>query len=251
MDIDLTGRRAFVTGASRGIGRAIARALAEAGADVAVAARDVGKLETIAAEISAMGRLCIVTPCDVAERTEVDSAIGAAAGALGGIDIVVNGAGVAPGAPAEDLDRAMWDEVLDVNLRGSFDVAQAAYPHLVAAGGGSIVNVGSAYSIFGSPYSAAYAASKGGVIQLTRSLAISWAGDAIRVNAVVPGWIVSDMTEPALTIPSIRDQIETRTPFGRFGMPDEVASVVVFLVSTHAGFVTGASIVVDGGYSIT
>lgn len=245
---DLDGLSAFVTGASRGIGRAIAIAMAEAGADVAVAARDVAALDGAAAEVASLGRRVVVAPCDVVDRTAVDAAVAAAVGDLGRLDIVVNAAGVASGAKAEELDRETWDEVLDVNLRASFDVAQASYPYLGA--GGCIINIGSAYSIFGSPYSAAYAASKGGVIQLTKSLAVSWARRGIRVNAVVPGWIVTDMTEPALTIPEIRASIENRTPMGRFGYPEEVAGVAVFLASPAARFVTGHALVVDGGYTI-
>jgi 2-deoxy-D-gluconate 3-dehydrogenase len=247
---DLAGLNAFVTGASRGIGRAIAVALAEAGADVALAARDRALLDGAAAEVTSLGRRSLVVPCDVADRTAVDAAVTEAAGALGGLDVVVNSAGIATGAKAEELDRDTWDEVLDVNLRASFDVAQAAYPHLIEGAGGSIINIGSAYSIFGSPYSAAYAASKGGVVQLTRSLAVSWARHGIRVNTIVPGWIVTDMTEPALTLPEIRESIESRTPMGRFGYPEEVAGVAVFLASPAARFVTGHALVVDGGYTI-
>jgi 2-deoxy-D-gluconate 3-dehydrogenase len=248
--LDLDGLGAFVTGASRGIGRAIAIAMAEAGADVAVAARDVAALDGAAAEVASLGRRVVVAPCDVVDRDAVDAAIAGAVGDLGRLDVVVNAAGVASGAKAEELDRDTWDEVLDVNLRASFDVAQAAYPYLSEGPGGSIINIGSAYSIFGSPYSAAYAASKGGVIQLTKSLAVSWARRGIRVNAIVPGWIVTDMTEPALTIPEIRASIEDRTPMGRFGYPEEVAGVAVFLASPAARFITGHALVVDGGYTI-
>lgn len=248
--LDLSGRAALVTGGSRGIGRAIASALARAGSDVAVAARDVHRLEGSAEEIRSSGPRAIAVRCDVTSREDVDGAVAAVVGAWGRLDIVVNAAGVASGADAEDMDRETWDEVLDTNLRAAFDVAQAAYPHLAAAGGGSVINVGSAYSFFGSPYSAAYSASKGGVVLLTRSLATSWAGAGIRVNVIVPGWIATDMTEPALTTPKIREMIESRTPFGRFGTPDEVAGAAVFLATPLAGFITGATLVVDGGYSI-
>jgi 2-deoxy-D-gluconate 3-dehydrogenase len=247
---DLSGRAALITGGSRGIGRAISVALAEAGADVAVAARDLDKLEETAEAIRSAGRKALVAGCDVLVRAEVDAAVAAAVAGLGRLDVAVHCAGIAPGAPPEEMERDMWDEVLDTNLRAALDLAQAAYPHLVDAGGGSVITIGSAYSIFGSPYSVAYAASKGGVILLTRSLATSWAADGIRVNAIVPGWIISDMTEPALTTPEIKQMIEDRTPFGRFGTAEEVAGAAVFLASDAARFVTGEALVVDGGYSI-
>ncbi len=247
---DLTGRSALVTGGNRGIGRAIALALAAAGADVAVAARDLETLEATAAEIRDRGRRAAAVPCDVTDRTQIDEAVAATVAALGGLDIVVPNAGVASGAPAEKLSRQVWDEVLDINLRAVLETAQAAHPHLKASGHGKVITIGSAYSIFGSPYSAAYAASKGGVILLTRSLAISWAPDGIQVNAIIPGWIATDMTRPAMTRAEIRETIEDRTPAGRFGQPEEVAPAAVFLASAASDFVTGHALVVDGGYTI-
>jgi 2-deoxy-D-gluconate 3-dehydrogenase len=247
---DLTGRSALVTGGNRGIGRAIALALAEAGADVVVAARDLERLETVAAEIRDLGRRTAAIPCDVTDRAQIDAAVAGAVEALGDLDVVVPNAGVATGAPAEKMSRDVWNEVLDINLRAVLETAQAAYPHLKASGRGKVITIGSAYSIFGSPYSAAYSASKGGVILLTRSLAVSWAPDAIQVNAIIPGWIATDMTRPAMTRAEIREMIEDRTPAGRFGRPEEVAPAAVFLASAASDFVTGHALVVDGGYTI-
>lgn len=248
---DLDGRIALVTGGNGGIGRGIALGLAEAGADVVIAARDEPKTAGVVAEIEALGRRCIGVRCDVTDRADVYAAIEATREAFGGLAILVNNAGVAGGGRPEEITEEVWDRVVDTNLKASFVFAQAAYPLLKASGHGKVINIGSEYSLFGSPSVLPYSASKGGVIQLTKSLAVAWAGDHIQVNAIIPGWITTDMTAGIKDSPELHDSIISRTPAGRFGTPEECAGAAVFLASEASDFVTGVSIPVDGGYAIS
>jgi 2-deoxy-D-gluconate 3-dehydrogenase len=162
----------------------------------------------------------------------------------------VNNAGIAGFGSPEDIDDAAWSRVLATNLDSVFRFSRAAYPRLIARGGGKIINIGSEYSIFGSAFTASYAASKGAVIQLTKSLAIAWAPQGIQVNAIIPGWIATDMTAPLEDMDDLYQQIIERTPARRFGNPEECGGAAVFLASAAANFVTGHSLVVDGGYSV-
>jgi 2-deoxy-D-gluconate 3-dehydrogenase len=202
----------------------------------------------VAAEVRALGRRCLALACDVRRRRDIEEAVRRTAAELGRVDILVNNAGVAAGAPPESLEEEVWDRVLDTNLKAVFLFSQAAHPHLKESGRGKVINIGSEYSIFGGPV--AYGASKGGVIQLTKSLAVNWARDNIQVNAIIPGWIVTDMTAGGYANEGFRSRIEARTPARRFGQPEECAGAAVFLASAASDFVTGQSIVVDGGYSI-
>lgn len=248
---DLDGRVALVTGGNGGIGRGIALGLAEAGADVVIAARDEAKTAGVVAEIEALGRRALGVRCDVNDRADVDAAVAAANEAFGGLAILVNNAGVAGGGLPEEIPEEVWDRVVDTNLKASFVFAQAAHPLLKASGHGKVINIGSEYSLFGSPRVLPYSASKGGVIQLTKSLAVAWAGDHIQVNAIIPGWITTDMTAGVISTPELHDPIISRTPAGRFGEPEECAGAAVFLASQASDFVTGVSIPVDGGYAVT
>ena len=247
---DLGGRVAIVTGGNGGIGRGIAVGLAEAGADVVIAARDEAKTATVVEEIRALGHSAAGVRCDVTQRDEIEAAVAFAREQFGGLSIVVNNAGVSGGGPPAEIEEAVWDRVLDTNLKAGFQFAQAAYPLLKESGRGKLINIGSEYSLFGSANVVPYAASKGGVIQLTKSLAVAWARDNIQVNAIIPGWITTDMTAPVKDNETFYNQILKRTPARRFGEPEECAGTAVFLASAASDFVTGVSIPVDGGYAI-
>ncbi len=246
----LTGKVALVTGGNGGIGRAIALGLAQAGADVVVAARNQDKTAGVLDELRTLGRRALGVACDVQHTEQLQAAFAAASGELGGLDILVNNAGVAGGGLPQQIAEQEWDRVLDTNLRAVFVACKLAHPLLCARGGGKIINLGSEYSLFGSPFVLPYAASKGGVVQLTKSLATAWAGDRIQVNCIIPGWIRTDMTAAVEASPAFAAQIKQRTPAGRFGEPEELAGAAVFLASGASDFVTGQSLCVDGGYSI-
>ncbi len=246
---DLSGRVALVTGGNGGIGRGIALGLAQAGADIVVAARNQEKNAAVAEELRAVGRGCATVTCDVQDRAQVEEAVRTAEREFGRLDILVNNAGVAGGGRPEDIPMDVWHRVLHTNLTAMFEACQVAHPRLKASGGGKIINIGSEYSLFGSARALPYSASKGGVVQLTKSLAASWAGDNIQVNAIVPGWITTDMTEGVKSNQAFYDQIIARTPARRFGQPEDMAGAAVFLASAASNFVTGVVLPVDGGYA--
>ncbi|MCB1692089.1 MAG: glucose 1-dehydrogenase [Pseudomonadales bacterium] len=248
---DLSGKTAIVTGGNGGIGLGIARGLADAGARVVIAGRNEAKNEAAVESIQASGHACVGVKCDVAIPEDIAATVETTLSEFGGVDILVNNAGISGGGAPERLEEAVWDEVLDVNLKSVLRFCQACHPHMKSAGGGKIINIGSMYSLFGSAVVSPYAASKGGVIQLTRSLAVAWARHNIQVNAILPGWIATDMTAGAMDNKAFYDLIVTRTPAGRFGVPDELAGAGVFLASKASDFATGISLPVDGGYSIS
>jgi 2-deoxy-D-gluconate 3-dehydrogenase len=247
---DLTGKVALVTGGNGGIGRGIALGLAAAGADVVIAARKRDKTDAAMQEVQALGRRAIGVECDVRNTADLEAALATAARELGGLDILVNNAGVTGGGLPERIDEAEWDRVLDTNLKAVFVACKLAHPLMKARGGGKIINIGSEYGLFGSAFVLPYSASKGGLVALTKSLAMSWARDRIQVNAIIPGWIRTDMTAAVEASGAFAKQIIERTPARRFGEPDELAGAAVFLASAASDFVTGQSLCVDGGYSI-
>jgi 2-deoxy-D-gluconate 3-dehydrogenase len=248
---DLTGRVALVTGGNGGIGLGMAKGLAEAGAAVAIAGRGAAKAEAALAELAAFGVPCGFVPVDIAKAESCKAMVAATAERFGRLDILVNNAGMSIRKRPEAFTTEDWHRVLDTNLSGAFFAAQAAYPELVRSGGGKIINIGSMMSIFGAPFAAAYAASKGGIVQLTRALATAWAADNIQVNAVLPGWIDTDMTATArIQIDGLHERVLTRTPAGRWGVPADMAGIAVFLAAPASDFVTGTAIPVDGGYAI-
>ncbi len=249
-EFELAGSVALVTGGNSGIGRAIAIGLARAGADIAIVARNEEKTARVSEEIRDIGRRVTGVHCDVTRREHILAAVQAVKDTFGKLSILVNAAGIAAGGPAERLSEETWDSVIDTNLKGSFLMAQTAYPLLVANGGGKIINIGSEYAIFGSAFGLPYSASKGGIIQLTKSLAVAWAKDNIQVNAIIPGWIKTDMTAGLGANKAFNDSIIQRTPARRWGEPEEIAGTAVFLASKASSFITGQSIGVDGGYSI-
>ncbi len=247
---DLSGRVALVTGGNGGIGLGMARALAAAGAAIAIAARNRTKSEAALEELTAAGRSGIVLPLDVGDPASCRSAVEQTVGRFGRLDILVNNAGMSVRKPPEEYAIEEWRQVIDVNLTGAFACSQAAYAPMKRAGGGKIINIGSMMSIFGAAYAAAYAASKGGIVQLTRSLATAWAKDNIQVNAILPGWIDTELTRDARQqVPGLNERILRRTPAARWGRPDDLAGAAVFLAGPASDFVTGAAIPVDGGYS--
>ena len=247
---DLTGKVAVVTGGNGGIGLGIAMGLAGAGANIVIAARSVEKTARALEDIRALGVEAHGITVDVTQEPAIQRMITSTIDHMGRLDILVNNSGIAVRAQPQELTASQWDSVVDVNLRAAFLASKEAYPQMVKAGGGKVINVGSMYSIFGSDWGAPYAASKGGLVQLTKSLAVAWAKDNIQVNAVLPGWIVTDLTRGIQDAdPNRYDNISRRIPTGRWGEPSELAGAAVFLASTASGYVTGATLAVDGGYS--
>ena len=248
---DLEGRVAIVTGGNGGIGLGMARGLAGAGARIVVAARDAGKSRAAVQELAARGGEAHAVATDVTDEAAVGRLIDATLERFGRLDVLVNNAGMNIRKPAHELALEEWRRVLDTNLTSAFLCSKAAYPAFKTAGGGKIINIGSMMSIFGASFAPAYSASKGGIVQLTKSIAVAWARDNIQVNAVLPGWIDTELTRNARReVPGLHDNVLRRTPAGRWGGIDDMAGVAVFLASPASDFVTGAVIPVDGGYSI-
>ncbi len=247
---DLTGRVAIVTGGNGGLGLAMARGLARAGASIALAARDQGKGQAAVKELIAAAPRTRFYAFEAASASSCRQLIETVVADFGACDILINNAGVNRRKPPEHISEQDWHEILDVNLGAALFCAQAAYPHMKAAGRGKILNIGSMYSLFGAPTVAAYAASKGGLVALTRSLACAWAPDNIQVNAILPGWIDTELTRRARQqVAELHDFVLSRTPAGRWGEPDDLAGAAVFLCSAASDFVTGVALPVDGGYS--
>lgn len=248
---DLKGKVAIVTGGNGGIGLGIAKGLAAANASVVVAARNVDKTTSAVQELLALGSDAAGISIDVSEEESIKAAVAETVDRYGRLDILVNNAGTTVRSRPEDYEAADWDLVQDVNLRGAFLCCREAYPHMVRQGGGKIINIGSMTSIFGLDWGAPYAASKGGIVQLSKSLAIAWAKDNIQVNAILPGWISTDLTAPLQErFPDRYSQITSRIPHGRWGVPSDFAGIAVFLASGASDYVTGTAIPVDGGYSV-
>ena len=247
MDLfDLKGKAALVTGGNGGIGLGMAEGLARAGAKVAIAGRDNAKNAKAAKQIGA-----IAIAADITDEKACRGMVDEAAKKLGRLDILVNNAGINIRKRPEEYQLAEWHRVLESNLTSAFVASQAAYPHMQRAKGGKIVNIGSMMSIFGASFVAPYGASKGGIVQLTRALATAWAKDNIQVNAVLPGWIDTALTRRARDeVSGLHERVLARTPAGRWGAPEDLAGIAVFLCSSASDFVTGTAIPVDGGYAV-
>jgi 2-deoxy-D-gluconate 3-dehydrogenase len=248
---DLSGKVAIVTGGNGGIGLGMARGLADAGAGIAIVGRNEAKSNAAVAELSQLGAKVISVVADVTDKVAVADMAGRVRREFGRIDILVNNAGINIRKAPHALDLEEWDSVIRTNLTSAFLCSQAVYPAMKAAGGGKIINIGSMMSIFGASFAPAYAASKGGIVQFTRSCAVAWAADNIQANAVLPGWIDTDLTKRAREqIDGLHDKVLARTPAARWGAIADFAGIAVFLSSSASDFVTGTAIPVDGGFSV-
>jgi gluconate 5-dehydrogenase len=246
---DLSGRVALVTGGGSGIGRQLAQALAELGADLVLCARRADRCEEAATELARLGVRAIGLRCDVSDEAEVEAVVARTLTELGRLDVVVNNAGTSWGAPAVEHPLEAWQKVIGVNLTGTFLVSQAAGRVMIERGGGKIVNIASNAAFGGLPPelmdAVAYNASKGGVVSLTRDLAVKWARHGITVNALAPGWFPSDMSR--VLVEQRGEALLAEIPLGRLGGPHDLKGAIAFLASAASDFVTGHVLVVDGG----
>jgi len=248
---DLTGKVALITGGNGGIGLGMATGLAQAGATVVLAGRNAEKSALAAQALRTEGRLCDAIEADVTDEHSVARLFQELMVRHGRLDILVNNAGGTIRKAAHELELDEWRQVMDTNLTSTFLCCRAAHALMKECGGGKIINIGSMLSIFGAPYAPVYGASKGGVVQFTRSIATAWARDNIQANAVLPGWIDTDLTRGAREqVQGLNEKVLARTPAGRWGAPADLAGIAVFLASSASDFVTGTAIPVDGGYSI-
>jgi 2-deoxy-D-gluconate 3-dehydrogenase len=248
---DLKGRVGLVTGGNGGIGLGLARGLAKAGAAVMVAGRNAEKNAASVAELRALGAEADATIVDVTDEASVNAMVAACVARFGRLDILVNNAGINIRNRPEVYDLADWHKVIATNLTSAMLASKAAFPHLKSSGHGRVINNGSMLSIFGLPLHIAYASSKGGVVQLTKSLAVAWAADGITVNCILPGWIDTDLTRKARAdMAGLNDNVMARTPKGRWGDPADFEGIAAFLGSDASAFITGVAIPVDGGFSI-
>jgi 2-deoxy-D-gluconate 3-dehydrogenase len=245
---DLRGKVAVVTGGNGGIGLGMARGLASAGASLVLSGRNTAKGEQAAREL---GGGTVFVRSDVRRKADCQALVAETVRRFGRLDILINNAGTSIRGKPQDLTEDEWHLILDTNLTGTFLLSQAAYPEMVKAGGGKIINIGSMMSLFGAPFAVPYAGSKGGVVQLTKALATAWAPDNIQVNAVLPGWIDTELSRGARRdVPGLEQAVLPRLPAGRWGVPDDLAGIAVFLAAPASDYVTGTAIPVDGGYSV-
>jgi NAD(P)-dependent dehydrogenase (short-subunit alcohol dehydrogenase family) len=246
---DLTGKVAMVTGATRGLGESAARALAKAGANVAVCGRQQADLDRVSADLTALGVESQGFHLDVLDKAKVHDTVGRITERFGRIDILVNNAGVNNRQPVLEYPEEAWDLILDTNLKGYFLVAQAVAPQMIERGYGKVVNMSSILGTVGLPGQIAYAASKGGVDQITKVMALEWAKLGVRVNAIGPTYFETDLVKQLRNDPERFNFINERTPMGRWGYPEELEGIVIFLASAASDFITGQTIYIDGGWT--
>lgn len=248
---DLTGRVTVVTGGNGGIGLGLVRGFARAGARPVIIARNTEKSQAAARDVAAeAGAEPLVLTADVSRPEQVGRAVAEVGQRLGRIDILVNNAGISVRGAPQTLRPEDWQTVLGVNLTGAFLMSQAVYPLMKKAGRGKIINIGSMTSIFGVGFAVPYASSKGGIVQLSRSLAMAWAPDNIQVNALLPGWIETELTDRARAdVPGLYERVLGRIPAGRWGKPEDLVGTALWLASAASDYVTGAAVPVDGGFS--
>jgi len=249
---DLSGKVAIVTGGNSGIGLGIGRGLSEAGATVVIAARNEAKSLEAVKDVESYGGSAFAVKCDVTDDDTIQAMVQTVLERSGRIDILVNNAGTTVRKRPEELSFEEWRMVLDTNLDSVFRCSKACYPAMKRAGGGKILNNGSMLSLFGSPWGSAYAASKGGIVQFTRSLATAWAENNIQVNCFLPGWIDTPLTvQTRQMLEGLDEKVLARTPANRWGHIDDFKGLAVFLASPASDFITGIAIPVDGGFSVS
>jgi len=247
----LDGKVAIVTGAGRGIGKGIAKVFAREGAKVVVASRTPATVASVVAEIEAEGFIAFGVVVDVSNKEQIFNMVAETVKKFGTVDILVNNAAMNIRKPPQDYALAEWNQVLQTNLTSAFCCSQAVYPEFKKLGAGKIINIGSMMSIFGASFATPYAASKGGLVQMTRAMACAWAADNIQVNAVLPGWIDTALTRQArIDVNGLHERVLDRTPAKRWGEPGDFGGIAVFLASAASDFLTGTAIPVDGGYSV-
>ena len=247
---DLQDKVAVITGGNGGIGFGMAQGLATAGARIVVAARNAAKSAAAVELLNSSGAENLAIEVDVTSEASVAELFDQAQALCGRVDILINNAGINIRKPAHELALEEWQKVIATNLDSAFLCCRAAYPHLRRAGAGKIINIGSMLSIFGAGFAPAYGASKGGIVQLTKSLASAWAADNIQVNAVLPGWVNTDLTRKArVEVEGLHERVLERTPARRWGEAADFAGIAVFLASAASDFISGVAIPVDGGYS--
>jgi len=246
---DLTGRVALVTGASRGLGRSIAVGLAEAGADLVITSRTISDVEAVAQGLTSTGRKVLPIQMEVTRGDDVEAGVSRAIKHFGKIDILVNNAGINIRKPVLELSEDDWDQTLDTNLKGCFLVAKAVGRHMVARKRGSVINTASMMASVVHAERGAYASSKGGLVQLTRVLAVEWAAVGVRVNAICPGPFLTELNKAILDDPEKVKYFMDRLPMKRFGAPEELVGSVVFLASDASSYITGTTIYIDGGWT--
>jgi NAD(P)-dependent dehydrogenase (short-subunit alcohol dehydrogenase family) len=246
----LTGKCCIVTGGGSGIGRAISLGFVREGAAVVVADREGAKAEGVAVEAGGNGGRAVPVKADVTRPDDVDRMVDISLHEFGRIDVLINNAGIGKLGSVTELSEQEWDEVLAINLKGPFLCSRKIIPQMLQIGSGSIVNVASVTGIVASPGRAAYCASKAGLIMLTKAMALDYAANGIRVNAICPGVIVTPMTESSLENPSVRKEKLDKTPMGKLGIPADIVPAAIYLASEESGFMTGHALVVDGGWSI-
>jgi 2-deoxy-D-gluconate 3-dehydrogenase len=248
----LKGKTAIVTGGNRGIGEGIARGFASKGCNIVIAARNNDKIKKTSKDIKNSYNVEVLgIYTDVQHEEQIQSMVKETLEKFEHINILVNNAGINIRKMPQDYDASEWDQVLDVNLRAAFLCSKAVYSSMMSSGSGKVINIGSMTSLFGGAKLAPYGTSKGGIVQLTRSLAVAWAPDNIQVNAILPGWIDTDLTRQAcIDLPGLNERVLTRTPMGRWGIPSDLAGTAIFLASRASDFLTGVALPVDGGYSI-
>ena len=248
---DLSGKVALITGGNKGIGKGIAKGLGLHGSKIIIASRDKKANKKTCEEFSSLNIETISLEIDMTDQSQIQPLVSNIVNAYSRLDILVNNAGTALRSNAEDTTNKDWQYIMDLNLNSVYWLSKEVYPHMKLQGSGKIINIGSMYSIFGSGTVPSYSTTKGGIVQLTKSLAVGWAKDSINVNAILPGWIKTNLTNGMpKNDPERYRKVSERIAIGKWGIPEDLAGAAIFLASRASDYITGTSIVVDGGYSV-